>query len=273
MATARSHSPVAQRLGGLGDRQRSADAVVGDARVRALQHLADADVPQHVVGQRPQQPHRIDRRRQFAAEGFEAAGGRRQQREVVVLVQERAAARADVDAAAVVEATGGGLVERRAPGGEPGALDRAVGGVQAEHVGAADVLQQLAVAGQRRRVVVAHLGGELRRPARGVPLRDRADRGVARRHGREDRGRRTARAADRAAAGDQYALRRHQSPVDDLPSTSSGLRKARQLLEPPKPSEFDSASRTRRARGWSRMMSTSHSGSGVRRLALTGSVE
>ena len=44
--------------------------------------------------------------------------------------------------------------------GEAALLDRAVGGIQAEHVGAADELQQLAVAGQCAGVVVADLGGD-----------------------------------------------------------------------------------------------------------------
>ena len=60
----------AQGFGRFGECQRAADAVIGDAGVRALEAVADADVAEHVVRQRAQQPHRIDGRRQFAAESL-----------------------------------------------------------------------------------------------------------------------------------------------------------------------------------------------------------
>ena len=57
-----------QRLRRLDDRERAADAVVGDAGVRTLQAVPDADVAEHVVRQRPQQPHRVDGGAELAAE-------------------------------------------------------------------------------------------------------------------------------------------------------------------------------------------------------------
>src|SRR3989442_1561925 len=56
-----------------------------------------------------------------------------------------------------------------------------------------------------------------------------------------------------------------------MPSTASGRRSATQLFEPPNPNEFDIVTRTRRCAGLSRTNARSHSGSGSRRLALTGS--
>ena len=69
---------VAQRLHAFDHRQRAAAAVAGDARVAALQAVLDADVPEHVVGQRAQQPHRVHRVGEFAPE--RRAGCRRPRR-------------------------------------------------------------------------------------------------------------------------------------------------------------------------------------------------
>ena len=119
----------------------------------------------------------------------------------------------------------------------------------------------------------ANFGRDPCGPLRRVPLLDRPDRRPARAQRRDDLGRRLARAADCARSGDDDALRVGHSrhPSAGRPSTSSGLRKARQLLEPPKPSELDSAIRTRCWRGSPRTTLTSQSGSISRRFALTGS--
>ncbi len=50
----------AQSFTRLDHRQRAADAVVGDTGVSALEAVADADVAKNVIGQRAQQPHRIE---------------------------------------------------------------------------------------------------------------------------------------------------------------------------------------------------------------------
>jgi hypothetical protein len=186
----------AQCRGRFGQRQQPADAVVRDAGVRPLQAVADADMAEHVVRQRAQQPQRVDRGRQLLAEGRQFALGRGDQRQVVVLVGKAAAARADEHAGRVGKVRGRGFVQGVAPGAEPGVFDRAVGCVQAEHVGAADVLEQLAVAGQLAGVVVGHLGGDGHRPAAGVPLRDRRQRRAAFEQGGEDGLGRLASAAD-----------------------------------------------------------------------------
>ena len=155
----------AQRLHRLDHRQRAADAVVGDAGVRALQAVPDADVAEHVVGQRAQQPHRVDgvgelarrtsagrRRPRSSAESSRTGSGScrrpsRRRRRCGRCRSRRAAASSVV---AVRE--------------DAGAVDRAARGVQAEEIGAADQLVQLAVVDQRARVEIGDLAGD-RAPA------------------------------------------------------------------------------------------------------------
>ena len=186
--------------------ERAADAVIRDARVRALQVVPDADVTEHVVRQRPQQPHRAHCGAELAAEGGETAVGSREQRKKVVLVLVGPATRADIDAGGVVEARPGLRIECVAMRDQPGRLDRLAGGVDAEHVGTPDELEQLPVVEQRTRIEVGDLGRDPHRPARSVPLPDRRDRRPAGANRRKDLGRRLACAADRARSGDDDAL-------------------------------------------------------------------
>ena len=176
----------AQRLERLDDGERSADAVIGDARVRTLEPVPDADVTEHVVGQRAQQPHRIDGVRELAPERGQLAVGRLEQREEIVLVLVIAAARADVDAGAVAVDGRRRGVERAAVGDDAGALDRAPGGVETDEIGAPDQLVQLAIVDQRARIEIGDLRRDPARPARGVPPRDRRDRRAPRSNGVED---------------------------------------------------------------------------------------
>ena len=213
--------------------------------------VLDADMPQHVVGQRAQQPHRVHRIGQFASEFLHAAVGPRQQREIVVLILEIAAARADVDASAVVERRDRFRRQRFAVGDEAGVVDRAARRIEAEEVRAPYQLVQLAVLDHFTRVEMRDLTGHPCRPIRRIPLFDRRERRPARPHGSKDvRGTPSAR-AHRSGGGDDNARYAQSSPA--LTSTHvpaphpspSGLRRTMQLLEPPKPNELDMAIRTR----------------------------
>ncbi len=128
--------------------QHAARTVVGDTGVRTLQVVLDADVAQHVVGQRAQQPHRVDDVGQLAAERLQAPGRFRHEREIVVLAVVAAATRADVDAGAVAVVGGGGFVQGVAPGGDARRVDRAARRVESEHVGAPDEFEDLAITEQ-----------------------------------------------------------------------------------------------------------------------------
>ena len=129
--------------------------------------------------------------------------------EVVVLVAEVSAAGADEDSGRVRESRGRIGVESLAPRRPRAVLDRTVRGVQAEHVGAADELQQLAVAGQCAGVVVGNLGRDAGWPVAGIPLRDRTDRRRAGIDRREDLRGRASGSADGAGSGDDDAWRCH----------------------------------------------------------------
>jgi hypothetical protein len=120
--------------------------VVGDARVRALDAEADADVAEHVVRQRLQEPHRVDAAAELAAERRERALGLDDQREVVVLVLVVAAARSRVEARALGERRGVAFVEAVAVRDVAGFAHRFGRGVEPHDVGAADELQELAIA-------------------------------------------------------------------------------------------------------------------------------
>ena len=94
---------VTQGFVGFDDGKHATDAVIGNAGVGSLEPIANADVAKHVVRQRSQQPHGIDRIGQFAAEGLQILIGGGEQRKVVVLAVERATARADVYAGPIAE--------------------------------------------------------------------------------------------------------------------------------------------------------------------------
>ena len=192
----------AQRLHRLDHREEPADAVIGDAGVGALQAVLDADVPEHVVGQRAQEPHRVDRVGQLAAELAEVAVGGGQERKVVVLVLEIAAARADDHAAAVAVAGGLRFAQSVAMDHDARFVDGAPRGVQADEVGAPDELVQLAVVDHRARIEIRNLPGDVHRPAGGVPSLDRAHRGGAGTDRRENVRRLRAGGADGAGSGD-----------------------------------------------------------------------
>src|SRR5436190_19959636 len=92
-----------------------------------------------------------------------------------------------------------------------------------------------------RPIVGVHFGGKADRPLGGVPLADGADAGTAFQNGIPDCVEGKPRAADRAEAGNgDWCMGTHAFTRF---STSSGCRKARQLLEPPKPRELESAAR------------------------------
>ena len=252
---------VAQRLQRLDHREQAADAVVRDAGVGALQAVADADVAEHVVGQRAQQPHRVDGVEQLFAELLQPAAGLGEQRQVVVLALVVAAARADVDAAAVAVRGGAGLTQRGAVLKKPRGFDRVAGGVEAEQIGAPDQLVQLAILDERARIEVFHFAGGAYWPAGRIPLRDRADRAAPVEHRGKNRLRRHAGGADGAACGDDDA--RHE-PVRSKAAVSSGWRSTTQVFEPPKPNEFDIVMRTRSRLGAPSTRFRSQSGSGTR---------
>ena len=244
--------------GGLGDREEPAHAVVRDAGVRPLDAEPDADVAQHVVRQRLEQPHRVHGASEVAAERRKRPARLDDQREIVVLVLVVAAAGARVEAGALGERGRRGLVEAVAVRDEPRLPHRLARRVETDDVGAPDELQQLAVASELRGVVVGDLGGDRPRPVRDVPRGDRRQRAAAREDRVQDRGGRLAGAADRARAGDHdSAFGAHRRPP-----SKSGWRNARQLFDPPNPSELDSATRTgcRRAAPTTRLRSQSGSG-------------
>ena len=191
---------LAQRLHRLHDRQHAAHAMVGDAGVGPLQTVSDADMAQHIVRQRAQQPHRVHRIAELAPEGTQIALAGGEQREVVVLALVASAPRPDVDPGAVVVGGCLGLAQGGAVRGQPGAFDRPIGGVQAEHVGAADELLDLAILQQRHGVQVDDLTGDPARPAGGVPLLDRRQRRLATADGAPDLGGLLAGRAQRADA-------------------------------------------------------------------------
>ena len=140
----------------------------------ALHPMADADVAEHVVRQRSQQPHRIDRVGELAAERREIAVRFRHQRKEIILILVVAAARADVDAGAVAVDRAGCLVQGVAPRRESRGVDRAIRRVEPDEIGAADELVQLAVVDQRARIEVRDFAGGRAGPARRVPLPDAA---------------------------------------------------------------------------------------------------
>src|SRR5207237_411897 len=134
----------AQSLHRLDHGQRAADAVVGDARVCALESVADADMAENVVRQRAQQPHRVDVARKLLAEGGQLFLCDSEQRKIVVLAFVIAAARADVDPRAIAVSRGC-VAECCAVRRESRCFARAVRGVEAEQIGAPDQLVELAV--------------------------------------------------------------------------------------------------------------------------------
>ncbi len=196
---------IADRLRALDHREQAAGRVVGDAAVRTLEAVADADVAKHVVRQRPQQPHRVHVARQVTPERVEVAVRLRHQREVLVVEVECAAAGAHVATGRFAERDVGVLVQRLAIAGEAGLRDRLRRSMQAEHVGAADQLEQLPIAGQLVRVVVFHLRRVVARPGGRVERLDRRDRRAALERAIDDVGGAAARGADRAGPGDDHA--------------------------------------------------------------------
>ena len=200
---------VAQRLRGLDHRQRSPDAVVGDAGIRALEPVADADVSEHIVRQRAQQPHGVDGVGQLAAEARQLVASFGQQREIVVLALVAAAAGSYVHTGAVVVFRRCGPVERVAVRDDPGTLDRLARGVQTEQIGAPDQLVQLPILDQLASIEVGDLARHLPGPRGGIPLTNRRDRRAARAHGFEDRFRGPAGGAHCAGAGDDDSWLSH----------------------------------------------------------------
>ena len=166
---------------------------------------------EHVVGQRAQQPHRIDGVRQLAAERDEVAVRLGHQREVVVLVLEAAAARADEDAGAVAVASpraGASSASRCAT------IARRVDRAAAPRTCPTRSVRRMSLCSLRsstsaRAIEVGDLGRDVRRPVASCPTaaigRDRRSAGET--AARIASGASPA-AADRAAAGDDDA-RRH----------------------------------------------------------------
>ena len=168
--------PLAQCLGGLDHGEGSARAVTGDAGVGAFEVVLDAYMTENVVGERAQEPHRIDRAGELAAEGLEVAVRLAHQRKVLILRIVCAAARADVDAASIGKRRRVIGTQRVAVRREARAVDGAARGVEPEHVGATDQLVQLPVLDQCARIEVCHFRGHRHRPPRGVPLLYGSDR-------------------------------------------------------------------------------------------------
>ena len=217
---------VAQRLHRLDHRQRAADAVVGDAGVRALEAVPDADVSEHVVRQRAQQPHRIDGVRELAPERRQrrpaprsAAGSSR--------TGSRSCRRPSRRRRRCDRCTSPPRLRRacRDTRRGPEASIAAIRGVEAEQIGAPDQLVQLAVLDHRARIEIGDLAGDTRRPAGRVPLRDRRDRRAPARTAVEDLPRALPGGADRAGAGDDdcRGLRHRSSGRGPRPSTSSRM--------------------------------------------------
>ena len=93
---------------------------------------------------------------------------------------------------------------------KPAAVDGAAGGVEPQHVGAADQLVQLAVLDQRAWVEVGHFRGHRHRPSADVPLPDRRDRRAPFAQRGKDVRRAHSRRADGAGTGDAH---RHGIPL------------------------------------------------------------
>ena len=165
-----------QCLGRLDHRQRATGAVIGDAGVGAFEVVFDADVTEDVVGQRAQEPHRIDRAAEVTAEGFEIAVRLAHQGEILVLRVVGAAAGADIDAAPIGKRRRVCFVQPVAARSEARAVDGAAGRIKAEHVAAADQLVQLPVLDQGARIEIRHLGRHRYRPPGRVPLLQWTDR-------------------------------------------------------------------------------------------------
>ena len=191
-----------QRLGGFCDGQHAARTLVGDARIRALEHVPDADMAEHVVRKIFQQPHRVHRRAKCRAEFPHVTARLGHQREVFVVAAVCAAARADHEAAAVVEERHRRGVERLAVSWYAGGFDRLAARVDAEKIRARNALMQLAILDELLVLHAVHARGDFHRPALGVPQRDRRHRRLTANHSGPDFLHSHARAADCARAGD-----------------------------------------------------------------------
>src|SRR5690606_21185091 len=136
-------------------------------------------------------------------------------------------------------------------------IERLLGRVYPEHVGAGNRLVQLAVRHEES-VVLPDLCRHFDRPLGPVEPGERSHRRLAFFEPFPDLRDGGTRAADDPAPGD-----------DDFFSgffhawTSSGWRKTSELFDPPKPSELERAARMRIGRGAPVMRFTSQSGSGV----------
>ena len=166
----------AERGSRLDHRLRASAAVVGDAGVGPFEHVTDSDVTQHVVGQRAQQPHRVDRIGELAAEGVEFAMRLGHQREEVVLVLVVSAARAYKHSGAVVECRSGVRSEGVAVRDDARCVECAACRVDADQVRAPDELVELAIVDERARIEVGNLRGDAAGPSRRIPQGDRRER-------------------------------------------------------------------------------------------------
>ena len=221
--------------------------MVGDARVRALQAVPDADVAQHVVRQRPQEPHRIDgraargRRRPGRPRPRPSAGNNRTGSEVAAPEPTKTPVRS-LNAAAAASARAVAMRDdARSSIARPAAYrpNRSV--------------RRMSLCSLRSStsapVEIGDLAGDRARPIGRVPLARWARARIGRAHASKISVRRACRRADGAGSGTTThpRLRSPRRP-------SSDRRNTRQLFEPPKPNEFDSAIRTgaravHRARG------------------------
>ncbi|MFM1943747.1 MAG: hypothetical protein RI897_2729 [Verrucomicrobiota bacterium] len=252
-------------FGGFDDGEEATGALVGDAGVGAFEARADPYVADDVIGEVAEEPEGVDERAVFCAELMEGALGFGDGGEEVVIMGVGGAAGAGEDTATVIEERGGFGAERIAVGGEVGLLEGGGSGVEAVEVGAREHFMEAAIFDELAWGDAGDFCGLFDGPGGGVPAGEGSDGGLAGEEGLPDFLGGMAGAADGSGAGEDDLAWGHWAPP-------LGWRKARQLLDPPKPSELERIARMGWCLGSLRTRLTSQLGSGSAQLALTGAM-
>ena len=104
--------------------------MIGDAGVGAFEAVSDAQIAEHVIGQRLKQPGGIYARAQLFAESLKFAAGGRERGQEIVLIMIGNAAAAGVNGGPFVEGLLLRFVQRVPVSNYPCILDGAAGGEQ-----------------------------------------------------------------------------------------------------------------------------------------------
>jgi len=170
------HWPLFNRVllndghGGFGYGHCTANTLIGDTGIGALEAVANADVAKDAVGKTRKEPHGVDPGLHFAAKRLHVSirGAERGKKIVTILVS--ATTGADKDAAAIVEFRDAGGIDFFAMRQQTRLLDGSFGCVETEQIGARKELVILTVGNECGIAHVCDFGGLTNGPTARVPL-------------------------------------------------------------------------------------------------------